>query len=128
MAHVHGLHVHGENDHPELQPAAVTDYTTGYLAAYGTLVALLRRAQHGGSYWVRVSLARTGMWIRGLGVRDSMPQTAPLADAELIALRQRVDSAWGPLDHLRAPVALEGCPVGWQAPPVPLGTHPATFA
>ena len=52
----------GGNEAPRLVPAAACDYTTGYLAALGTLVALKRRAEHGGSYQVRVSLARTGMW------------------------------------------------------------------
>jgi crotonobetainyl-CoA:carnitine CoA-transferase CaiB-like acyl-CoA transferase len=127
MAHLHGLHLHGHANQPELQPAAVTDYTTGYLAAYGALVALRRRAEIGGSYWVRVSLARTGMWVRSLGIADAMPQTTPLADAELTALQQRVDTAWGPLDHLGPPVVLSGCPVGWRSPPVPLGTHKASF-
>jgi crotonobetainyl-CoA:carnitine CoA-transferase CaiB-like acyl-CoA transferase len=52
----------GGRQAPRLVPAAACDYTTGYLAALGTLVALKRRAEHGGSYQVRVSLARTGMW------------------------------------------------------------------
>ena len=52
----------GGNEAPRLVPAAACDYTTGYLAALGTLIALKRRAEHGGSYQVRVSLARTGMW------------------------------------------------------------------
>ncbi len=36
------------------------DYTTGYLAAYGVLLALARRARDGGSYHVRVSLCQSG--------------------------------------------------------------------
>ena len=127
MAHAHGVDLHGRNDQPELQPGAVTDYTTGYLAAFGVMAALLQRAQHGGSYWVRVSLARTGMWVRSLGHADDFPQTLALADAELGHLRQRIDTAWGPLEHLRPPVTLRGCPVEWRAAPVPLGTHAPGF-
>ena len=41
-------------DGPALLPAAACDYTTGYLAAYGALLALARRAREGGSYHVRV--------------------------------------------------------------------------
>jgi len=59
---------------PLLQPAAVTDYTTGYLAAFGALMALERQRRYGGSYWVRVSLSRTGVWMRSLGMRDK-PET-----------------------------------------------------
>jgi crotonobetainyl-CoA:carnitine CoA-transferase CaiB-like acyl-CoA transferase len=128
MAHQHGVDLHGDPDRPELQPAAVNDYTTGYLAAYGVLVALRRRAEFGGSYWVRVSLARTAMWIGGLGRGDTLPETTALADPELDALRQRVDTAWGPLDHLRPAVALDGCPVGWRTPPVPLGADEPSFS
>src|SRR5262249_16174612 len=48
---------------PALLPAAACDYTTGYLAAYGVLLALARRAREGGSYHVRVSLCQSGMFI-----------------------------------------------------------------
>ena len=60
-------HVHGGAEGPKLQPGAVTDYTTGFLAAFGSLIALQRRARYGGSYLVRVSLCQTGMWVRRLG-------------------------------------------------------------
>ncbi|HZZ35012.1 MAG TPA: CoA transferase, partial [Caulobacteraceae bacterium] len=63
-------HIHGGEEGPKLQPGAVTDYTTGYLAAFGALAALHRRALYGGSYLVRVSLCQTGMWVRGLGVEE----------------------------------------------------------
>ena len=48
---------------PLLQPGALTDYTTGFLAAFGSLIALQRRALYGGSYLVRVSLSQTGMML-----------------------------------------------------------------
>ena len=38
------------------------NYITGYLAAFGAMVALARRARDGGSYHVRVSLAQTGRY------------------------------------------------------------------
>ena len=41
-------HVHGGAEGPKLQPGAVTDYTTGFLAAFGSLIALQRRAIYGG--------------------------------------------------------------------------------
>jgi crotonobetainyl-CoA:carnitine CoA-transferase CaiB-like acyl-CoA transferase len=127
MAHVHGLDVNGSADRPELQPAAVTDYTTGYLGALGALIALERRARLGGSYWVRVSLARTGMWVRGLGLLDALPSTAPATDTESARWRARCDTAWGPLEHLKSPIAFDGELLNWTSPPVPLGTHPPRF-
>jgi len=128
MAHQHGLDVHGEPHRPELQPAAVTDYTTGYLGALGALIALERRARIGGSYWVRVSLARTGMWVRSLGREASLPVPVPMTEEESARWRSRRETAWGPLSHLKSPVAFDGALLDWAAPPVPLGTHPPTFA
>ena len=61
---------HAGDEHPALVPAAVNDYTTGYLGALGVMRALARRATEGGSWHVRVSLARTSMWIM------SLPRTA----------------------------------------------------
>ncbi|MEQ8858091.1 MAG: CoA transferase [Pseudomonadales bacterium] len=124
MADAHGAHL--DADGPVLQPAAVTDYTTGYLAAFGVLAALARRAEVGGSYWVRVSLARTGMWVRSLGLRDSHRARAPEAD-EVARWRTRTDSAWGPLEHLRPAVNLSAAPAHWVLPPVPVGSDPASF-
>jgi crotonobetainyl-CoA:carnitine CoA-transferase CaiB-like acyl-CoA transferase len=128
VARAHGLDVHGAPDRPELLPAAVNDYTTGYLAAFGVMVALLQRARYGGSFWVRVSLARTSMWLRSLGLAAHLPAVSPPGDAELDAMRNRIDTAWGPLEHLRAPVSLSNAAVGWNSPPVPLGTHTPEFS
>ena len=44
-------------------PAAAADYTTGYLAALGTMAALRRRSIEGGAYHVRASLCQTATWI-----------------------------------------------------------------
>ena len=48
---------------PRLVPAAAADYTTGYLAALGTMAALRRRSIEGGAYHVRASLCQTATWI-----------------------------------------------------------------
>ena len=52
---------------PKPLPAQALDHASGYLLAFGVLTALLRRVNEGGSWQVRVSLARTGHWLRGLG-------------------------------------------------------------
>ena len=57
----------GTPDRPARMPVAACDFTTGYLAALGTLVALGRRAREGGSYHVRASLCQSGMWFTRLG-------------------------------------------------------------
>jgi crotonobetainyl-CoA:carnitine CoA-transferase CaiB-like acyl-CoA transferase len=124
MAHRHGADTGAEG--PVLLPAAVTDYTTGYLAAFGVLAALERRARVGGSYWVRVSLARTGMWVQSLGRRRSAT-AKPMTAAEIAALQDEADTAWGRVRHLRPAVTLSTGRVGWDLPPAPLGSHPPSF-
>jgi crotonobetainyl-CoA:carnitine CoA-transferase CaiB-like acyl-CoA transferase len=52
---------------PKHLPAQALDFATGYLAAFGAMLALARRAREGGSWLVRLSLARTGRWLDSLG-------------------------------------------------------------
>jgi crotonobetainyl-CoA:carnitine CoA-transferase CaiB-like acyl-CoA transferase len=58
---------------PKLIPAYMNDYLSGYLAALGTIAALIKRAKEGGAWLVRISLARTCMFAleHGLGKHDS---------------------------------------------------------
>jgi len=62
---------HGREALPELLPAAVCDYLTGYLAAAGALAAVLKRIREGGSWLVATSLAATAEWLRSLGRIDA---------------------------------------------------------
>jgi crotonobetainyl-CoA:carnitine CoA-transferase CaiB-like acyl-CoA transferase len=124
MAVMHGDH-QGE-DGPKLQPAAVNDYTTGYLAAFGALIALDRRAQSGGSWLVRVSLSRTAMWVRSLGLAEGTIE--PLSVTELDAWRVDESSGWGPMRRLRPPVRMSETPAVWTRPAVRLGTDRPDWA
>jgi crotonobetainyl-CoA:carnitine CoA-transferase CaiB-like acyl-CoA transferase len=113
----------GSPERPQLVPAAACDYTTGYLAAFGALVALARRAREGGSYRVRASLCQTGMWIRGLG--PAAPgEASGLELAELAGLMTESESGWGRLQHLAPVVELSETRPRWEQVTVPLGTHP----
>jgi crotonobetainyl-CoA:carnitine CoA-transferase CaiB-like acyl-CoA transferase len=122
-------HIHGGEAGPKLQPGAVTDYTTGYLAAFGALIALHRRALYGGSYLVRVSLAQTGMWIRGLGVAgpQRLQAVVPLAEAELAGFRITTETGYGAMTHLRPAARLSETPTRWRRPTTPLGSHPPVW-
>ncbi len=113
---------------PKLLPAAATDYTTGYLAAYGAALALLRRQEEGGSYHVRVSLCRTGMWLMDLGnVPEDrfpdLPEIMSQVDVRMLSTKTPL----GVLRHLPPAVELSKTPARWELPPVPLGTHPAAW-
>jgi crotonobetainyl-CoA:carnitine CoA-transferase CaiB-like acyl-CoA transferase len=122
-------HVHGGAEGPKLQPGAVTDYTTGFLAAFGSLVALQRRALYGGSYLVRVSLCQTGMWVRGLGIADPSraDQAQALSGDEIRSYMIASNGGYGPMTHLRPPVRMSATPARWKRPVAMLGTHPAEW-
>jgi crotonobetainyl-CoA:carnitine CoA-transferase CaiB-like acyl-CoA transferase len=110
---------------PRRMPAAACDYTTGYLAALGTMVALKRRATQGGSYHVRVSLTRTAMWFASLGATCDLSAAAGPGDAGDIT--SQTQTAWGLLTHLKPAVELSETPVYWERPPAPLGSHPPAW-
>ena len=128
MSYLHGQHIGAEE--PTLQPAAVTDYGTGFMAAFGTLVALYRRALYGGSYMVRVSLSQTAMWYRSFGIQEAArldATVAPDADEVKSWLIRTENSGWGPMSHLRPSTRLSATPTKWRRPVVQLGTHEAAF-
>jgi crotonobetainyl-CoA:carnitine CoA-transferase CaiB-like acyl-CoA transferase len=62
----------GTSDQPLLpqQVNVICDIMTGYLGAIGVKAALLRRAQEGGSYSVRISLTQCCQYILSLGLND----------------------------------------------------------
>jgi crotonobetainyl-CoA:carnitine CoA-transferase CaiB-like acyl-CoA transferase len=49
----------------------MNDFIAGYVGAAGVQAALIRRAKEGGSYEVRVNLARCAMWFNSLGTFDT---------------------------------------------------------
>ncbi|MFI4973314.1 MAG: CoA transferase [Caulobacterales bacterium] len=122
-------HVHGGEAGPQLQPGAVTDYSTGFLAAFGSLVALQRRALWGGSYLVRVSLCQTGVWVRRLGIArpERLAGVVALSGDEIRDFCIESETGYGHMSHLAPPVLMSATPARWKRPVVPLGTHPAEW-
>ena len=76
-------YVSGRGREPKLTPASALDYLAGYLMTFGTLLALVRRAEEGGSYCVNVSLARTSEWLTAMGTFD--PGVVDATPAEFTA-------------------------------------------
>jgi len=117
----------GDGIKPQLMAVSAIDYISGYLMAFGAMVALARRALQGGSWLVRVSLARTGRWIvdRGLLDRAALSDVPnDLSPAEIHQLTMETIAPVGKLHHL-APIAqMSDTRAYWARPPVPLGTHP----
>jgi hypothetical protein len=75
-------------ERPAFPPTHVmNDYIAGYLGAAGIQAALIRRAKEGGSYHVRVALARCAMWFMSLGKFDNNAPS-PTGDQHEILARK----------------------------------------
>ena len=118
---VTGICMEGSPERPKLLPAAANDYTTGYLGAYGVLLALARRAREGGSYHVRVSLCQSGMFIYRQGKVEFDQPDMGLSDAELDGLRTRSEPKNGPVKHLRPVLQMSETQPHWTLPTPVLG-------
>ena len=116
--------VPGTTPGPQFYPVAAIDYCTGYLMAFGAMVALGRRAREGGSWLVRISLAQVGKWIVDLGevpaaaLNGVPPEFTP---AELESWSMTSETPSGHLHHLKPVVQLSETPPYWARPSVPLG-------
>jgi crotonobetainyl-CoA:carnitine CoA-transferase CaiB-like acyl-CoA transferase len=116
----------GANPGPQFYPVSAIDYLTGYLMAFGAMVALARRAREGGSWLVRISLAQTGRWLVG---RGQVPEAAlkevdkELYPAEIARWSIESDTPVGRLRHLGPTVKLSETPPYWARPTAPLGYH-----
>jgi crotonobetainyl-CoA:carnitine CoA-transferase CaiB-like acyl-CoA transferase len=118
--------VPGKTPGPQFYPVSAIDYCTGYLMAFGAMVALARRAREGGSWLVRISLAQVGKWIVDLGeVAEAAARDAPaeFAAEELERWSTVTETPSGRLRHLRPTVQLSETPPYWARPSVPLGYH-----
>lgn len=112
---------------PTSLPVQALDYATGNLLAFGILVALHRRMTVGGSWSVRVALARTAAWLREAGRVDSYSGTVPPLE-DVMPFMTEVESGFGKLTLVRPSAILSETPMRWTLPSVPPGTHPALWA
>ena len=115
----------GAEPGPQFYPVSAIDYLTGYLMAFGAMVALARRAREGGSWLVRISLAQTGRWLVDRGeVPEAALKDVPkeiTASRASTAGRSTSDTPVGRLRHLGPTVRLSETPPYWARPSVPLG-------
>ncbi len=107
---------------PKLVFAPVCDYTTGYLAAYGTLLALARRAREGGSFHVQASLCQAGMFLQRQGLLDDF-QDAPerLTEEALATAAVEADTCYGRLRTLGPVLRMSATPPRWERTTPKLG-------
>jgi crotonobetainyl-CoA:carnitine CoA-transferase CaiB-like acyl-CoA transferase len=114
----------GTADHPALLPAAACDYTTGYLAALGTIAALWRRSHEGGSYHVRVSLCQTARWFT-----EAPAVVGPATGfGDIDSFFTASDTPYGRLHHLGPVARMPRTPARWAVPTSPIGAHAAAWA
>jgi hypothetical protein len=109
----------GAESGPQFYPVSAIDYLTGYLMAFGAIVALARRTRQGGSWLVRISLAQTGHWLVDRGevpeaALKDVPKEIPQSDID----RWSIDSNTpvGRLRHLGPTVRLSETPPYWGPP------------
>ncbi len=114
----------GASPGPQFYPVSAIDYLTGYLMAFGAMVALARRTREGGSWLVRISLAQTGRWLVGRGqVPEAELKDVPkeFTPAELERWSMTSDTPVGRLRHLGPVLRLSETAPRWARPSVPLG-------
>ena len=116
----------GASPGPQFYPVSAIDYLTGYLMAFGGMVALARRAREGGSWLVRISLAQTGRWLvdRGQVAEAELKDVdKELYPAEIARWSIESDTPVGRLRHLGPTVRLSETAPYWARPTAPLGYH-----
>lgn len=102
------------------------DYLAAYAGAAGVAAALIRRAQEGGSYRVKVSLTRMCMWAYELGLldRSALNGTLPFAD---IAKQKnlplaKINGPFGEITYLPSLIDMPDIKPGYLRSTQPLGS------
>lgn len=126
ITHRQGELFPGAEPGPQFYPVSAIDYLTGYLMAFGALVALARRAREGGSWLVQASLAQTGKWLVDQGqVSEEDLRGVAEEFAPEVLRKWSTESATprGTLTHLAPVLELSETQPYWARPTVPLGHH-----
>jgi len=95
----------GGDGPPKFSPVFyLADLMTGYFAAAGMMAALLRRSIEGGSYAVKLSLARSAMWVEELGLLPLDEQVNLPSEDKYPAKLSTIGTVYGPLSFLATPL------------------------
>ncbi len=111
-------------DGPKELPAQMLDHATGYLMAFGAMMAKACQSREGGSWHVRVSLAQTGRWLWNLGRITDGLKTEDLKGEAVRAFIVEMPSGFGTLKAVSHSAVLSKTPAFWACPAMPLGSHP----
>lgn len=110
-------------DRPVPLPVQALDHATGYLMAAAVLTGLRDRLDHGTGSTARLSLARTAALLEDA---RGLPRATPTAveepdDGELL------QTEWGPVRVLPAPLEVPGVRIGWERAPRTFGSDNPTW-
>ncbi len=106
---------------PRALPMQILDVASGFLMAFGAQAALIRQQREGSSWQVRVSLARTALWLRELGRVD---KGFIAAKPDFSGLLETSCSGYGELMASRHSAHFSHTPAAWDKPSMPPGSHP----
>jgi crotonobetainyl-CoA:carnitine CoA-transferase CaiB-like acyl-CoA transferase len=107
----------GTPEQPKFPPTFVmNDFVAGYLGAAGIQAALIRRAREGGSYHVRVNLARCAMWFNSLGTFDTDEPGTGKQNQLLAPDTITAQTPYGELVRLAPPVQFSETKPYWRDP------------
>ena len=87
------------------------------------MVALKKRAEIGGSWRVRTSLAQVGHWLQSLPRVAEGLKAPDLKAADIADLLETMPSGFGSLSAVRHAALLSETPARWDLPAMPLGSH-----
>ncbi|HLU64046.1 MAG TPA: CoA transferase [Protaetiibacter sp.] len=110
-------------ERPTPLPVQALDQATGYLMAAAVLAGLRDRLDHGTGSTARLSLARTAALLEDA---RGLPRATPTAveepdDGELL------QTEWGPVRVLPAPLEVPGVRIGWERAPRAFGSDNPTW-
>jgi len=112
---------------PRHLPCQALDHATGYLAAFGAMVALARRATEGGSWHVKVSLAQTGRWLQSFGLLPDGQRAPELSLEDVRDCVATVSSEFGRVLAVQPAEQMEQTPAFYALPPSRIGADHATW-
>jgi crotonobetainyl-CoA:carnitine CoA-transferase CaiB-like acyl-CoA transferase len=128
FAEAEALAAGGPVTRPKELPAQALDHAAGYLLAFGAMRALARRADEGGSWLVRTSLAQVGEWLKRLP-RSPNGHGAP--DPTFDTVQEFIEttpSGFGRLQAIRHAAQLSETRAYYAHAAQPLGNSPAEWA
>lgn len=112
---------------PRELPSQALDHASGYLLALGVMRAMHHQVTEGGSWRIRVCLARTGLWLRTLGRIPRGFESCAAEEAGNTALFEEHASGFGMMKAVSHSAKLSETPAGWGRPSVPLGASEAAW-